>query len=406
VRPNIRFAHSSPLAKQLASDLQRRIGENEQLFHFPQQQQDAVLLVLDRKDDPVTPLVQNWGYQALVHEQFGIEANRVDLSAVPGIKPEMREVVLSTNQDAFYRKSAHMNFGELGQAVNALVSDYQAKSAVSGQLDTIADMQRFVDKYPEIKQMAGSVAKHLSLLSELSRLIKQHGLLEVSEIEQDLACPGGGVSHVQAIEQLTQVLDNPRVRFSNKLNLVLLYALRYEADRNNYTEQFKQKLSHIAPDVQSRSRLRAVDELLKHCGQAKRGTDLYGTGSVWTKTVNLVNSLKDVENAFTRHKPHLLDTLELIFKGKLKNKDYPLADAPSADEGRIPKPTAVYVYMLGGLTYEENSAVYHGIVNNREYNGQVFLGSNTVHNSTSFINDLLQNDGIQTPNEITIDMLQ
>ena len=38
-----------------------------------------VLLLLDRREDPVTPLLMQWTYQAMVHELLGIRANRVDL---------------------------------------------------------------------------------------------------------------------------------------------------------------------------------------------------------------------------------------------------------------------------------------------------------------------------------------
>jgi len=34
-------------------------------------------------DDPVTPLLQQWTYQAMIHELLGIHNNRVDLKDVP-----------------------------------------------------------------------------------------------------------------------------------------------------------------------------------------------------------------------------------------------------------------------------------------------------------------------------------
>lgn len=38
-----------------------------------------VVLLLDRKDDPVTPLLTQWTYQAMVHELVGIKDNTVQL---------------------------------------------------------------------------------------------------------------------------------------------------------------------------------------------------------------------------------------------------------------------------------------------------------------------------------------
>lgn len=57
------------------------------MFDFGSREQDAapLVLIIDRKDDPVTPLLLQWTYQAMVHELLGLETNRLDLSRVPGV---------------------------------------------------------------------------------------------------------------------------------------------------------------------------------------------------------------------------------------------------------------------------------------------------------------------------------
>lgn len=37
------------------------------------------MLILDRKDDPVTPLLTQWTYQAMIHELIGINDNKLKL---------------------------------------------------------------------------------------------------------------------------------------------------------------------------------------------------------------------------------------------------------------------------------------------------------------------------------------
>lgn len=49
-------------------------------------------------------------------------------------------------------------------------------------------MKRFVENYPEFRKMAGNVSKHVAVMSELSRIMDQRALMEVSELEQELAC--------------------------------------------------------------------------------------------------------------------------------------------------------------------------------------------------------------------------
>jgi hypothetical protein len=74
------------------------------------------------------------------------------------------------------------------------VSDYQSKNssiaggaAGSSRIETVADMKRFVEEYPEFRRLGGNVTKHVTLVGELSRLVERDDLLAVSEVEQSLA---------------------------------------------------------------------------------------------------------------------------------------------------------------------------------------------------------------------------
>lgn len=48
--------------------------------------------------------------------------------------------------------------------------------------------QAFIENYPQFRKMSGTVAKHVTLVGELSRLVGSHSLMEISEAEQELAC--------------------------------------------------------------------------------------------------------------------------------------------------------------------------------------------------------------------------
>lgn len=45
-----------------------------------------------------------------------------------------------------------------------------------------------MDNYPQFKKMSGTVSKHVTVVGELSRLVSERHLMEVSEVEQELAC--------------------------------------------------------------------------------------------------------------------------------------------------------------------------------------------------------------------------
>ena len=114
--PTIRYQSSSEMCKRLAEGVRQVLAKEGALFSFRSNTSHSspisfdpnpmppVLLILDRRSDPVTPLLNQWTYQAMLHELLTINNNRVDLSNVEGISKELKEVVISPEHDDFYEK--------------------------------------------------------------------------------------------------------------------------------------------------------------------------------------------------------------------------------------------------------------------------------------------------------------
>lgn len=82
----------------------------------------------------------------------------------------------------------YLNFGDLGGNIKDYVEQYQTKTKSTANIDSIEEMKRFVEDYPEFRKLSGNVSKHVTLIGELSRRVGDDMLLEVSELEQSLAC--------------------------------------------------------------------------------------------------------------------------------------------------------------------------------------------------------------------------
>lgn len=210
--------------------VKQNIQREGQLFDFRRPDTPPVLLILDRRNDPVTPLLTQWTYQAMVHELIGIHHGRVDLSHVPDVRNELKEIVLSPDQDPFFKKSMYLNLGDLGATIKQYVDEYQSKTKSNMNIESIADMKRFVEEYPEFRKLSGNVSKHVALVSELSRRVSSEHLLEISEQEQGLAC---NENHNSDLKNVQTMIENPQISEDAKVRLVLLYALRYERMPNN-----------------------------------------------------------------------------------------------------------------------------------------------------------------------------
>jgi hypothetical protein len=156
-------------------------------------------MIMDRRNDPITPILSQWTYQAMIHELLGIDNGRVDLSHLKDNRPETTEIVLSSDQDLFYKDNMYLNLGELGNNIKTYVDDYQVKHNSTKEIESIQDMKRFVEEYPEFRKLSGNVSKHVTLVGELSRQVNAGKLLEYGELEQSLAVSNSHNNHSKVL---------------------------------------------------------------------------------------------------------------------------------------------------------------------------------------------------------------
>ncbi|XP_056402382.1 vacuolar protein sorting-associated protein 45 [Hyla sarda] len=375
--PMIRYQLSSEMAKRLAEGVKQVITKEYELFDFRRTEVPPLLLILDRSDDAITPLLNQWTYQAMVHELLGINNNRIDLSRVPGISKDLKEVVLSAENDEFYANNMYLNFGEIGTNIKNLMEDFQRKKPKEQQkLESINDMKAFVENYPQFKKMSGHVSKHVTVVGELSRLVSERHLMEVSEVEQELACQN---DHSNALQNVKRLLQNQRLSELDATRLVMLYALHYERHSNNALQSLLTDLRNRGVSEKYR---RLVSPVVEFGGKRVRGSDLFSPKDAVAITKQFFKGLKGVENVYTQHQPFLLDTLDQLIKGKLKDNMYPYV-GPSTLRDR---PQDIIVFMVGGATYEEASTVYH--LNRTTPGVRIVLGGTTIHNTKSFLEEV------------------
>mmetsp|Transcript_17587 Transcript_17587/g.26349 ORF Transcript_17587/g.26349 Transcript_17587/m.26349 type:complete len:374 (-) Transcript_17587:747-1868(-) len=125
-RPVVRYQRGSRLAKDMAIEVVRGMKEENEVFDFRDSTQ-SILLVMDRREDPIAPLLMQWTYQAMVHELLTITNNRVDMKSVPNVKKDMMQVVMSITQDEFFAETHTYNYGDLGKSIKNLVNKYKEK---------------------------------------------------------------------------------------------------------------------------------------------------------------------------------------------------------------------------------------------------------------------------------------
>ncbi|KRZ40055.1 Vacuolar protein sorting-associated protein 45 [Trichinella pseudospiralis] len=390
----IRYQASSDMTKKLADNLKSLMAKESALFNIAGSSDHcALLLILDRRFDAITPLLNQasfielflwsngkfclfWTYQAMVHELFGIKNNRVSMEGVSGVRPEMRELLLNPLQDAFYAKNMYSNFGEIGQRIKEMMDEFQKKAQTHQKLESIADLKAFVEQYPQFKKMSGAVAKHVTLVSELSRLVSEYNLLEISELEQHLACHE---EHTNSLKNVRRMLNHEKTSDLDATRLVMLYALRFESHPNN---DIRGLVNQLRKRGLPEKYYHAIYDVVEFGGAKMCGIETSSELDPIRITKKLIKDLKGVENIYTQHRPLLSEILNELSKNRLKESVFPYSSGCSP----LTRVHEVIVFIAGGVTYEESLAVN---TFNQAGLMKVILGGTTVHSGRSFIDEVI-----------------
>lgn len=74
--PIIKYINNSKPCRKIAELLLHKLKQEFQNTNTNESQR-MVLIITDRNEDPITPLLNQWSYQAMLHELIGIENNRL-----------------------------------------------------------------------------------------------------------------------------------------------------------------------------------------------------------------------------------------------------------------------------------------------------------------------------------------
>ena len=324
-RPLIRWqkCKSSHLANKFADRIRDIIDTEKELFGWSEPSIKPLLLIFDRREDPITPLLTQWTYQAMVHELIGIENSRVKLSKSSG----KGEIVLNPFNDSFFSKNKSSTFGDLGANIKKLVDKFAKQVKGSRNIKSIEDMQKFVENYPEFLAQQGNVSKHVAVMGELSKIVSKRKLLDISAIEQEIVCENDHSNHYKQVEKF--IVDSS-VDDYDKLRLAIIYALRYEAKGKSNQSQLRNLLRQNITSEEVKKDIILLDVMMRKFGNSVREMNLFeeekNDNNIIGRIGSLVKSLngvQGVQNIYTQHSPLLKSVIENAVKCKLPFSQFP-----------------------------------------------------------------------------------
>ena len=143
------------------------------------------MFILDRREDPITPLLNQWTYQAMIHELIGMDLNKIEPGKIKAQK-EQKDEDITFNSDAFYLQNLYSNYGEVATNVKNMMDKFLEKAKSQRKLETIEEMQNFLEHYPEMKTETANVSKHVNIITTINQLVAKDDIFDVSKLEQEI----------------------------------------------------------------------------------------------------------------------------------------------------------------------------------------------------------------------------
>lgn len=359
LKPVIRYDKSSDLAGIIANGLSQVVIHNNDLFQN-HRDDNALVLILDRRNDPITPLLHFFFYLSSVHDLFGIENNIVTIG--------LNQYIFDERNDPETEKIGPMYLEEAQISIAARNDNY-TKLRKQIQDTQEQDLTEKAIKIQQSSKEKNYTDNNLTLSEAFFQKIKSDNLFNITSLEQYIASSDDAGKQFNLLNEL---ITSSKCAPLDALRVSLIFMLRYEKSEPRMISEI---LAALSSKYQwSGQEMEYGNALLAIAGEAKRAGDIFSNKNTIVKFIKNIKNLNE-KSQFEMYHPPLENILKDIKEGKLDQKQYPFI-------GKKSEPRKVIIFIIGGATYIEHMLVTK-FSDKKTF--QFILGGTTIHNANSFL---------------------
>ncbi|KAI5594925.1 hypothetical protein POPTR_003G115800v4 [Populus trichocarpa] len=305
----------------------------QKIENFPQTE-TCELLILDRSIDQIAPVIHEWTYDAMCHDLLNMEGNKYvhEVPGKAGGPPEKKEVLLEEHDPVWLElRHAHIAFASerLHEKMTNFVSKNKAAKIQHGSRDggelSTRDLQQMVQALPQYSEQIDKLSLHVEIAGKINRIIRELGLRELGQLEQDLVFGDAGMKDV--IKFLTTKEDTTR---ENKLRLLMILAAVFPEKLEGERGLNIMKLARLPQDD-----MNAVNNMRLLAGASdtkKRSTGAFSLKfDIHKKRAARKDRTGEEETTWqlSRFYPMIEELIDKLNKGELSKDEYPCMNDPS-----------------------------------------------------------------------------
>lgn len=432
--PYVRFSADSRRCEAVATEFHKRMTEflarAPEDWHFHGQDSGrergrSTLLLVDRAEDPLSPLMHEFTYQCLVQDLLPIEEGRLKYEVDTKEGKQEKEALLN-DADELWVELRHLHIAkvltDLGTRYKEILRSNEAAAALvggGGREMSLEQMAVATRGLPEFQELTKKLGQHIKFAQQCSTKVSSGGLLAIGELEQTMALGiddagkkrtrkdflDGWSSDGMAKPGLLELLSSRATSQESKLRLLAIFIIT----QKGITAQEKEELFGVAQLTPTE-----MTQLmgLKHLGVNTGEPDIKNTspkkGFKFSLSLSSSGGAKPEDGQeFTlmRYTCQTKSTVERLLNCELSVDEYPSvvplpeglainAAATGAEKGtkapvRKPpaggggRPGAVTSYsgartivaFMSGVSYSEQRAMYELML---QYGREIVVGGTSV----------------------------
>ncbi|KAM6584667.1 hypothetical protein CsatB_011669 [Cannabis sativa] len=292
------------------------------------------LLILDRSIDQIAPVIHEWTYDAMCHDLLEMDGNKYvfEVPSKTGGQPEKKEVLLE-DHDAIWLELRHAHIADASERLHDKMTNFVSKNKAaqiqqrgrdSSEIST-RDLQKMVQALPQYTEQVEKISLHVEIAGKINKIIRDMGLRELGQLEQDLVFGDAGAKDV-----INFLRTKQNTSPENKLRLLMIYASvypdKFEGDKASKLMQLA-KLSHEDMNVVKNMKLLGGSSTKKI---STGGFSLKFDGQKKNQAARKDRSGEEETWQLFRFYPMLEELIENICKRELPKSEYSCMNEPSA----------------------------------------------------------------------------